>query len=307
MLQQIINSNYSLGYQFAGFAAFGNSKHPQLLGAAENMAQLIQQNNIQMVWATLSMDNTPDQLKEQLKICNQLGIRLRFIHENQQHVRFKSNSESLGELILNNPQEIPLDHLGSRVGKRIFDIGFSLAAILLIFSWLFPILALLIKISSKAPVFFLQKRTGINNKTFTCIKFRSMKVNGQSDHQQARVNDNSITRIGLFMRKTNMDELPQFFNVLMSQMSVVGPRPHMLKHTEQYSKLIDHYLIRHYVKLGITGWAQVNGYRGETKELWKMEKRVKYDLKYMETWSFNLDLKIILMTIFGIKSYSNAG
>ena len=134
-----------------------------------------------------------------------------------------------------------------------------------------------------------------------------MQVNEQADMLQATVRDKRITRIGWFLRKTNMDELPQFINVFLDQMSVVGPRPHMLKHTTQYSELIEQYLIRHYVKPGITGWAQVNGYRGETDELWKMEKRVEYDMEYIENWSLWWDIKIILRTAFDMKSYSNAG
>ncbi len=134
-----------------------------------------------------------------------------------------------------------------------------------------------------------------------------MKVNRQSDLKQATQNDNRITPLGKFMRRTNIDELPQFINVLWGQMSVVGPRPHMLKHTEQYANLIDHYLARHYVKPGITGWAQIRGFRGNTDELWKMEKRVQYDMEYIENWTFVWDLKIIWLTVFGSNAYKNAG
>lgn len=214
--------------------------------------------------------------------------------------------ESVGNLVVINPQETPLDDLGNRLLKRLFDIGFSLTAILLIFSWLFPLIAILIKLSSKGPVFFIQERTGIDQKPFKCIKFRSMNVNKEADKKQATANDSRITKIGSFIRRTNIDELPQFFNVLAGQMSVVGPRPHMLKHTEQYSELIEYYLTRHYVKPGITGWAQVNGLRGETDELWKMEKRVEFDKEYIENWELDWDLKIIWMTIFGKRAFLNA-
>jgi putative colanic acid biosynthesis UDP-glucose lipid carrier transferase len=206
-----------------------------------------------------------------------------------------------------NPQKIPLDDLTMRFGKRIFDIIFSTAVILFIFSWLFPIIGLLIKLNSKGPVFFVQKRTGINNKTFNCLKFRTMTVNTESDSRQAQINDSRITSIGDFLRRTNIDEMPQFINVLLGNMSVVGPRPHMLKHTDQYSQLIQHYKVRHFVKPGITGWAQVNGFRGITDELWKMEKRVEYDMDYLENWTFFWDIKIIFMTVFGNKAFKNAG
>ena len=126
-----------------------------------------------------------------------------------------------------------------------------------------------------------------------------MRVNGNADFIQATENDSRITRVGHFLRDTHLDELPQFFNVFMGQMSVVGPRPHMLKHTELYSELINHYLVRHYMKPGITGWAQVNGYCGETDELWEMEKRVEYDMFYIENWTFFLDIQIIWSSVFG--------
>jgi lipopolysaccharide/colanic/teichoic acid biosynthesis glycosyltransferase len=173
-------------------------------------------------------------------------------------------------------------------------------------SWLYPIIGILIKLSSKGPVLFTQKRTGINKNVFNCYKFRSMRPNEDADKKQATGNDPRITRIGRFLRKTNLDEFPQFINVFKGEMSVVGPRPHMLAHTEKYSALIDEYLVRHYVKPGITGWAQVNGYRGETDELWKMEKRVEFDKEYLMTWSFEKDFVIVWRTVFDLKAFMNA-
>jgi exopolysaccharide biosynthesis polyprenyl glycosylphosphotransferase len=181
--------------------------------------------------------------------------------------------------------------------KRTFDIAFSFLVIVLVFTWLFPILALLIKLSSKGPIFFKQQRSGKRNEVFTCYKFRSMKVNEDSDTIQAHKSDDRITGIGKFLRKTSMDELPQFLNVLNGDMSVVGPRPHMLKHTEEYSQIIDNFMVRHFVKPGITGWAQVHGFRGETHQDYKMRKRVQYDVWYIENWSFLLDIRIIFMTV----------
>ena len=191
----------------------------------------------------------------------------------------------------------PLEKIGNRLLKKLFDILFSLFVILFVFTWFFPILILMVKLSSKGPAFFRQKRSGEKNISFTCLKFRTMRVNKLSDELQAKKGDPRITKLGAFMRKTNLDELPQFLNVLVGQMSVVGPRPHMLKHTEQYSELINNYLTRHFVKPGITGWAQVKGYRGETKELIDMQKRVEYDIWYIENWKFLLDIKIIWMTV----------
>jgi putative colanic acid biosynthesis UDP-glucose lipid carrier transferase len=245
--------------------------------------------------------------KELLVLSNKVGLRVKYILMNGYWNKFmykRVESTNLFEMF--NPQEIPLDNYAFRTQKRCFDIVFSLAVIIFIFSWLFPILAILIKLNSKGPVFFVQQRTGINNKTFNCIKFRTMKVNNEANTVQAQKNDSRITSIGSFLRRYNIDELPQFFNVLFGQMSVVGPRPHMLKHTEQYSNLIDFYKVRHFVKPGITGWAQVNGYRGLTDELWKMEKRVEFDMEYLEKWSLFWDVKIIIMTVFGKNTYKNA-
>jgi putative colanic acid biosynthesis UDP-glucose lipid carrier transferase len=161
-------------------------------------------------------------------------------------------------------------------------------------------LGLGIKLTSKGPIFFKQKRTGENGIDFYCYKFRTMCVNQDADSKQATKDDSRVTKIGAFMRKTNLDEMPQFFNVFIGNMSIVGPRPHMLKHTEMYSKLIDQYMIRHFAKPGITGWAQVTGFRGETQRLEEMEGRVKRDVWYIENWSFFLDVRIIFMTVFNM-------
>ena len=193
--------------------------------------------------------------------------------------------------------EEPLQNIPNKFVKRAFDILFSFVFLITIFPVLFIVLGMAIKLSSPGPVFFKQKRTGKKNNEFSCIKFRTMKVNEDADLIQASKNDDRITKIGAFMRRTNLDETPQFLNVLFGKMSVVGPRPHMLKHTEMYSQLIDKYMVRHFAKPGITGWAQVTGYRGETKELADMEARIKKDMWYIENWTFWLDMKIIFLTI----------
>jgi putative colanic acid biosynthesis UDP-glucose lipid carrier transferase len=191
----------------------------------------------------------------------------------------------------------PLDDVGNRIRKRFFDIVFSLFVTIFILSWLIPLVGLLIYLESPGPIFFKQPRTGRDKKLFNCIKFRSMKVNADADNKQASANDERITRLGRFLRRTNLDEFPQFLNVLWGDMSVVGPRPHMLKHTDDYSKLIDRYMIRQFLEPGITGWAQVNGFRGETKTVEQMQGRVEHDIWYMENWSLWLDVKIILITV----------
>lgn len=192
----------------------------------------------------------------------------------------------------------PLALLGNRIIKRSFDFIASSIFLITIFPFVYIIFGLLIKRSSPGPIFFKQKRSGLNGKEFYCYKFRSMRVNVDSDNVQATKDDPRKTRIGEFMRRTSIDELPQFINVWLGDMSIVGPRPHMLKHTEQYSQLIKSYMVRHFAKPGITGYAQVTGFRGETQELWQMEGRIKQDIWYIENWSFALDLFIIWKTVY---------
>ena len=305
-LRHLLTNNPMLGYEFVGYVADKQDEDNSILGSIDKLATLVRDNEVDFLFVTNSAYNDLKKTKELLAVCNKIGVRLRFVPENQYWFRTKINMESIGSLVVFNPQEIPLDDLKSRFFKRVFDFCFSILVLIFVISWLFPILAVLIKLSSKGPVFFRQKRTGINNKTFTCLKFRSMRMSNDADEKQAKKGDDRITRIGRFLRKSNLDEFPQFLNVLIGQMSIVGPRPHMLKHTDQYSDLIDYYRVRHYVKPGITGWAQVNGYRGETDELWKMQKRVEYDMKYLENWTFGWDIRIIFMTFFGKSAYKNA-
>ena len=184
--------------------------------------------------------------------------------------------------------------------KRCFDVLFSLLVIVLFLSWVTPLLAILIKIDSKGPIFFKQKRNGFNFQEFYCYKFRSMKINKQANILQATKNDFRVTKLGKVLRKFSLDELPQFFNVLIGDMSVVGPRPHMIKENEKYKTSIDKFMVRHYVRPGITGLAQTKGFRGEIETDEDIINRIKQDIFYIENWSFILDIKIILVTIFNI-------
>lgn len=183
----------------------------------------------------------------------------------------------------------------NRFIKRLFDLVVSIIALTLSPIVIIPV-AIAIKSTSHGPIFFKQKRTGYRGKEFTCYKFRTMNLNCNDSAKQVSRNDPQVTNVGRFLRHYSIDELPQFFNVFKGEMSVVGPRPHMAQHTELYRQLIDKYMLRHIIKPGITGWAQVLGYRGETDELWKMEKRVENDLWYAENWNLLLDIKIILIT-----------
>lgn len=192
---------------------------------------------------------------------------------------------------------IPLEKEVNKRFKRVFDIVFSVLIIFFILSWLTPLLAILIKLDSKGPIFFKQRRNGLNYEEFICYKFRSMRLNPIADLEQVQKNDPRITRLGRFIRKTSIDELPQFFNVLLGDMSVVGPRPHMVSHTEMYAKSIDKFMVRHFIKPGITGLAQINGYRGEVETEKDIINRVRFDIFYLENWTILLDLKIIFKTV----------
>jgi putative colanic acid biosynthesis UDP-glucose lipid carrier transferase len=297
-LRDVIESNPILGYKFLGFVSQENQDDPEVIGHPDQIASLITKYNVETVFASHSLFSDGKGCEKILRICNYLGVHLRIVPTFQNWTWPHGSRESIENLILINPQLVPLDDLRLRMLKRGFDVVFSSLVIVFLFSWLFPILALAIKIGSRGPVFFVQKRTGTNQKEFPCIKFRSMATNALADVKQATANDKRITRLGHFLRDTHLDELPQFINVFLGHMSVVGPRPHMLKHTTEYSKLVNHYLNRHFVKPGITGLAQVNGFCGETRELWKMEKRVRYDLEYIEKYNFAWDIQIIFNTLF---------
>ena len=203
----------------------------------------------------------------------------------------------MGDMPIMSLRSMPLTLWSNRFKKRLFDIVVSFLVLLLIMPWVTAIVAIIMKLTMPGPVFFRQMRTGLDGEEFECIKFRSMKVNAQADSLQASKDDPRKTKFGNFMRHYNIDELPQFWNVFKGDMSVVGPRPHMVMQTDEYSKLIPKYMVRHFAKPGITGWAQVTGFRGETKELWQMEGRVKKDIWYIEHWTIWLDIKIMWLTV----------
>jgi putative colanic acid biosynthesis UDP-glucose lipid carrier transferase len=229
------------------------------------------------------------------KVCDHKVVRFFYVPVSVETIGLNLKREMLDDMEVYTTFEIPLQNSINRLIKRLFDIVCSLV-FLIPTAIIFPVIYILIKVQSPGPILFKQKRTGLDGKTFNCYKFRSMHVNADADKLQATKDDPRKYPFGSFMRKANIDELPQFINVLQGRMSIVGPRPHMLAHTEQYSALIDKYMVRHFVKPGVTGWAQVTGFRGETKELWQMEGRIKRDIWYIENWSFWLDLRIIWLT-----------
>ena len=230
------------------------------------------------------------------RMCDHKVVRFFYVPVSVETIGLNLKRELLDDMEVFTTYENPLQNSVNRVIKRLFDICFSII-FLIPTALIFPFVFIIIKIQSPGPLFFRQKRTGLDGQDFEMLKFRSMHVNKDADKIQATKNDPRKYPFGNFMRKSNIDELPQFLNVLKGDMSIVGPRPHMLLHTEMYSELIDKYMVRHFVKPGLTGWAQVTGFRGETKELWQMEGRVKRDIWYMEHWSIWLDIRIIWMTV----------
>ena len=227
--------------------------------------------------------------------CDSQMTRFFYVPVSVETIQLNLKREYINDIEVYTTHESPLDNVGNRISKRLLDIFISLVALALV-GVLYPIIYIVIKLQSPGPIFFKQLRTGMDGREFVCYKFRSMHVNKDADKLQATKNDPRIFPFGNFMRETNIDEFPQFWNVLKGDMSVVGPRPHMLEHTKKYSKVIGEYMVRHFVKPGITGYAQVTGYRGETKELWQMEERVRRDIWYIEQWSIWLDIRIIWLT-----------
>ena len=280
--------------------------HYPILNTLVNAIQTSKELRITEIYSTI-LPEQDKRVYELMHLADQACIRFRLVPDLALFVNQPMHVNYLSGLPVLSPRTEPLEDLANRLKKRSLDIIFSILVIVFLLSWLLPLLALAIWIDSRGPIFFVQKRSGLNNKPFNCIKFRSMHVNHDANNKQATRNDERFTRVGRFIRKTNLDEFPQFLNVIKGEMSIVGPRPHMLKHTEDYSAIIRKYMVRQFIKPGITGWAQINGHRGETHKLEDMEVRVDHDLWYMENWNFLLDSKIIFLTAYNvIKGEKNA-
>ncbi|MBU6158090.1 MAG: undecaprenyl-phosphate glucose phosphotransferase [Bacteroidetes bacterium] len=307
----ILKADLGLGYRILSYFDSDSQsnelpKPENFGGGIEKIESFLATNIVHEIFISLDRDNSSiiDHLNQ---LANQYSCRIRLIpdltnYSGSSRVQI-SYYDNLPVISLRHE---PLEYVTNKLVKRLFDIIFSLFIILFIFSWLFPILIIAVKLSSKGPAFFKQIRSGENNLHFTCYKFRSMRVHDEI-FVQATQNDFRVTKIGAFLRKSNLDELPQFFNVFFGQMSIVGPRPHPIQLDDQFLQLISTYKLRHFTKPGITGWAQVNGFRGETKSLSDMQNRIEHDIWYIENWSFLLDLKILLLTIYNMfKGEKNA-
>jgi len=301
---EVINRNPQFGYKIVGF--LDDYKWPYLngeyLGKINQLESILSKEKVDNVVITLANGNTA-RIEEVIRICDNNTIRSIIIPDYFKFVSNKYNVSMFGRFPVINVREDRVSEIHWRLAKRIFDIVFSIVIIISVFSWLFPFIALALKLNSPGPVFFKQERWGKDNRKFSAYKFRSMIVQSKNVDDggkfcQAIQNDPRITKVGKILRKTNLDELPQFFNVLKGEMSIVGPRPHPTPLNVESKDKVDLYMVRHLVNPGITGWAQVNGLRGETKNIILMQKRVGYDLWYIENWSIWLDIQIIFLTVW---------
>jgi len=295
---ELVNES-SAGYKILGFFDDNSSLQKQvgdlLLGNIADLEQFVSENEIDEIYCTLP-NSQSDIVIHLMNFCEKNQVKFYLVPEYFSYIKKSLILESIATVPLLSIKPEPLEYAHNRLIKRFFDVFFSLIVLVTVFPMLYVVFGILIKISSPGPILFKQLRTGIYGKDFYCYKFRTMKLNGDADKKQATRDDPRITRIGAFLRKTNLDEMPQFVNVLKGEMSIVGPRPHMLSHTELYSSLIDKYMIRHLVQPGITGWAQITGFRGEINEIGQMDERVKRDVWYIENWTFFFDLKIVFLT-----------
>ena len=298
-LYKVLKNDMAYGFNVYGFFDDNEALRgelPNYLGRLKETEAFIETHPVDEIYCTIPGANS-EKISGLLSFAEKHMIRFYILPDFYRDIKKSMVMEIMEYVPLLSIRNEPLQSASNRAVKRAFDILFSSLVMLLLYPMLYLVIGLLIKLSSPGPILFKQKRTGLYGKEFDCYKFRTMRVNKEADEKQATRDDPRTTPIGAFLRHTNLDEIPQFVNVLKGDMSVVGPRPHMLKHTEQYSKLIDKYMVRHLVKPGITGWAQITGYRGETKTLEQMEGRVKRDVWYIENWSFFLDLKIIYVTV----------
>lgn len=302
-LADFFDNRREYGYRFHGY--FSNKKADlPIIGKLDDIPAFAEKINLHQIYCNVG----------ELKV-NEINDLIRFAENNLIEIKFIPDPKvDYGQnLALQYYDYTPVFALREipfqtdmKWVKRGFDVIFSLFVIIFILSWLIPVLGIFIRIESKGPIIFKQKRNGLNNDEFDVFKFRSMFVNGHSDKKQTSIDDHRLTKIGKFIRKTSLDEMPQFFNVLLGNMSVVGPRPHPVFLTEQYSKIIDKYMIRHFVKPGITGLAQIKGYRGEVLDNDQMRKRIRLDKFYIENWTLFLDIEIIIKTVLNsLKNHHN--
>ena len=300
--KKTIIDNPDFGYAFIGFLD-DNKIESDIIGRVNDLEKVINEKNIDEVVIALQNEST-QKLEEIIRTCNINAVKIHIIPDYFKFLSSRFQVSSIGNFPIITARNEPLEEVNKRFIKRSFDIVFSFLVIILVLSWMFPIIAVLIKLNSRGPVLFIQERIGAKNEKFKFFKFRTMKVdeNKSKEFKPVVAGDKRVTKVGGFLRRTSIDELPQFINVLIGDMSVVGPRPHAIPYQNMYLKVFEEIKLRHNVKPGITGWAQINGLRGdvEDKELNRQRtiQRIKYDLWYIENWSMKLDIQIILITIW---------
>lgn len=299
ILENLFQSRTDLGYNLHGFFSDNEQKSSKFLGSLKKGLNYIEKNKIDEIYCDPN-ELSSNKVSKIRKFALENEIDLLFIPETNPIYSKDLVLENFGTVSILKPKALPFEKLETYIIKRTFDILFSLIVIVTVLSWLLPILWIVIKLDSKGPLFFKQLRDGRNGEQFYCYKLRSMAVNADADKVSASKNDKRITRVGAFLRKTSLDELPQFLNVFLGDMSVVGPRPHMNLQTKKYEKEVANYLLRHEVKPGITGLAQISGYRGEVIKKSDIQNRVRLDIFYIENWTFILDLKIIAKTFINV-------
>jgi len=293
-LAQVFKDRTEYGYVIS---AHFDPKLPQF--EVGQCIEYIQNNKVDEIYCSVT-ELSDEEMEELINFADNNLKTVKFIPDNKNIFSKKLKFEYYDYVPVLSLRDIPLDIPLNAFIKRSFDILFAMIVIVGLLSWLTPLLALIITLESRGPVFFRQKRNGLDNSEFYCYKFRSMTPNSHADKSSATRNDLRVTKVGKFIRKTSIDELPQFYNVLFGSMSVVGPRPHMITHTDEFAGRIDKYMVRHFVKPGITGLAQVRGYRGEVETDSDIQNRIKFDIFYIENWSLFLDLKIIVQTVLNI-------
>ncbi len=294
-LKHFFTENPDYGYKLINVFTLEDHKKEKV----DKCLSFVLENNLDEIYCATA-DLSDKQIRDIINFADNNLKTLKFIPDEKQILSGNVKFEYYDYIPVISSRNILQDETLNKIIKRVFDLLFSTIIIIGVLSWLVPIMAVLIKLESKGPVFFIQKRNGLNYNVFNCFKFRSMELNDQTDLDLALKNDIKITRLGKFIRKTSIDELPQFFNVLWGDMSVVGPRPHPVSHNDKYALMTDKFMARHFVKPGITGLAQTKGYRGEVETDQDIINRVKYDIFYMENWSILLDIEIIFKTIYNV-------
>lgn len=303
---ETINKYYYYGYKCLGFLDDHNNKLNgcTYFGTIDQLSSVLVSQPIDEV--VIALPNTDGrQIQRCIEVCDFHSVKTRIVPDLQQYTSAQIQVNNIGLLPVISVRALPLDKWENQLLKRLFDIAFAIFFFVVIGWWLLPLIAIAIKMTSQGGVIFKQERWGLNNKKIVCYKFRTMIVGSEDidesgNYKQAYKNDPRITWLGSYLRRTNLDELPQFWNVLLGNMSVVGPRPHPTPLNLESMHTVENYMLRHLVKPGITGWAQVNGCRGETKTPGSMQRRINFDLYYIHRWTFWLDCQIILQTIINI-------